>query len=248
METSENSIQKLEKQLESLIQKQNDFFSEINHIKQEISKLKTSESNKVQNQEKSSSILTEHTINDSYSDKKHSLKSLQKSFNNILKSKSDKKENNKQAHLKNLEKFIGENLMNKVGIAITIIGLAIGTKYSIEHNLINPLTRIILGYLFTIGLLIIGIRLHPKYKNHSAVLVSGAMTTKYFNTFSAYNFYELTRHYKAFILMVIFTIFTVLAALPYKQQIIAHIGLVGAYAIPFLLSNNSRNVQFLFSN
>ena len=35
-----------------------------------------------------------------------------------------------------LEKFIGENLINKIGIAITIIGVAIGAKYSIDHDLI----------------------------------------------------------------------------------------------------------------
>lgn len=31
------------------------------------------------------------------------------------------------------EKFIGENLINKIGIAILIIGVAIGAKYSIEQ-------------------------------------------------------------------------------------------------------------------
>ena len=31
----------------------------------------------------------------------------------------------------NIEKFIGENLINKIGILITIIGVFIGVKYSI---------------------------------------------------------------------------------------------------------------------
>lgn len=51
----------------------------------------------------------------------------------------------------NFEKLIGENLINKLGIAITIIGVAIGAKYSIDNNLINPLTRIILGYLMGVS-------------------------------------------------------------------------------------------------
>jgi len=34
-----------------------------------------------------------------------------------------------------LEKFIGEDLISKIGIAITVIGVAIGAKYSIEHDL-----------------------------------------------------------------------------------------------------------------
>src|SRR5690554_3850373 len=45
-----------------------------------------------------------------------------------------------------LEKIIGESLINKIGILILVIGVAIGAKYSIENNLISPLTRIVLGY------------------------------------------------------------------------------------------------------
>ena len=58
-----------------------------------------------------------------------------------------------------LEKFIGENLINKIGILITVIGVGIGAKYSIDNDLISPLTRIILGYLSGVALLGIGIKL-----------------------------------------------------------------------------------------
>src|SRR5690606_23858363 len=74
-----------------------------------------------------------------------------------------------------LEKFIGENLINKIGIAITILGVAIGTKYSIEHDLISPVTRILLGYVVGFALLGIGFRLKKKYSSYSAVLVSGSI-------------------------------------------------------------------------
>ena len=145
------------------------------------------------------------------------------------------------------EKFIGENLINKVGIIITVIGAGIGAKYSIEHQLISPLTRIILGYLLGIALLGVGIKLKTKYENYSAVLVSGAMAILYFLTFAAYDFYELITQAVAFSMMVVFTIFTVVAALSYNRQVIAVIGLVGSYAVPFLLSDGSGNHIFLFS-
>jgi len=63
----------------------------------------------------------------------------------------------------NMEKFIGENLMNKIGVVITVIGVAIDAKYSIENNLISPLTRIILGYLSSVVLLCIGMKLKTNY-------------------------------------------------------------------------------------
>jgi len=146
----------------------------------------------------------------------------------------------------NLEKFIGENLINKIGIAITVIGVAIGAQYAIENNLISPLTRIILGYLAGLGLLGFGIKLKAKYENYSAVLVSGALAILYFITFAANSFYGLFPQLMAFALMLVFTVFGVVAALNYNKQVIAHIGLVGAYAVPFLLSNDSGNATVLF--
>ncbi|MEO9502853.1 MAG: DUF2339 domain-containing protein [Nonlabens ulvanivorans] len=147
----------------------------------------------------------------------------------------------------NLEKFIGENLLNKIGILILLIGIGIGAKYSIENELISPLTRIVLGYLSAIGLLGFGIKLKKKYESYSAVLVSGAIVILYFITFFAYSFYELIPQTLAFAMMVLFTVFTIVASLNYNRQIIAHLGLVGAYAVPFLLSNDSGRVEVLFS-
>ncbi|MEP6646697.1 MAG: DUF2339 domain-containing protein [Saprospiraceae bacterium] len=146
-----------------------------------------------------------------------------------------------------IEKFIGENLINKIGIAITVIGVGIGAKYSIEHDLISPLTRIILGYLVGFTLLGVGIRLKKNYKNFSAVLVSGAIAIMYLITFAAYSFYGLMPQAVAFGLMVMFTAGTVYTAIQYNSQVIAIIGLVGAYAVPFLLSEGSGRAGILFA-
>lgn len=146
-----------------------------------------------------------------------------------------------------LEKIIGESWLNKIGILGIIIGVTILGKYSIDNNLISPLTRIILGYVTGIGLLGFGIKLKEKFESYSAVLVSGAMAIFYFITYFAYTFYGLIPQIMAFALMVIFTVFTVFAAFKYNRSVIAIIGLVGAYAVPFLLSNNSGNVTTLFN-
>jgi len=146
-----------------------------------------------------------------------------------------------------LEKIIGESWINKIGILIVIIGVAIGAKYSIENELISPLTRIILGYLVGIGLLGFGIKLKPKFEGYSAVLVSGFISIFYFITYFAYSFYNLIPQILAFAMMLIFTVFTVFAAIKYNRVVIAHIGLIGAYAVPFLLSSGSGRVDILFS-
>ncbi|MDR0815622.1 MAG: DUF2339 domain-containing protein [Bacteroidales bacterium] len=147
----------------------------------------------------------------------------------------------------NFEKFVGENLLNKIGIVIIVLGVAIGAKYAIDHELITPLTRIVLGYLFGVGLLGVAFKLKRQYEGFSAVLLSGSMAILYVITYVAYDFYALIPQGVSFALMVVFTAFTILAAIQYNRQVIAHIGLVGAYAVPFLLSRNDGNVVTLFS-
>ena len=146
----------------------------------------------------------------------------------------------------NLEKFIGENLISKIGVIVLVIGVAFGVKYSIDNDLISPLVRILLGYLFGFGLLAFGIKLKKKYENYSAVLVGGAFAIVYFVTYSGYTFYSLFPQIAAFVMMFLFTVLAVFAAVQYNRQVIAHIGLVGAYAVPFLLSNDSNSAMILF--
>jgi uncharacterized membrane protein len=146
-----------------------------------------------------------------------------------------------------LEKFIGENLISKIGIIVLVLGVGIGAKYAIDNNLISPLARIIIGYIFGFGLVGLAIKLKPKYLNFSSVLISGGMAIMYFVTYFAYASYALMPQSAAFALMVMFTIFSVAAALLYDRQVIAHIGLVGAYAVPFLLSDGSGNYLVLFA-
>ncbi|MES2630099.1 MAG: DUF2339 domain-containing protein [Bacteroidota bacterium] len=145
------------------------------------------------------------------------------------------------------EKFLGENLINKVGIAITILGVAIGARYAISHNLISPLMRILSGYGFALALAALALKLKKNYHNYSAVLLSGSLTMLYFLTYFAYSAYSIIPQLPAFILMVLFTAITVYAALRYNQQVIALIGMTGAYLVPVLLSTGQGNVSILFT-
>jgi uncharacterized membrane protein len=146
-----------------------------------------------------------------------------------------------------LEKYIGENLINKIGIIIIVFGVAVGAKYAIDNELISPLTRIIMGYAAGLALISFAMYLKKNYLNFSAVLLSGSMAILYFITFAAFSFYGIFPQALTFGLMLLFTAFTVVAALHYNMQVIAHIGLVGAYAVPFLLSDGSGRVHILFS-
>ncbi len=134
------------------------------------------------------------------------------------------------------EKFIGENLIMKLGILIVLIGVAIGGKYAIEHQLLSPAMRMIMGVVFGAALQGVAIKLKKNYKKLSAVLASGSMATLYFMTFFSYHLYGLIPMPVAFVAMTLITVATVWLACSYDMEIIAIIGLVGAYVIPFALS------------
>ncbi len=249
MSDNNDKINQLNEKLEFLIKKQDDFSREIDNLRNEINQLKNIHRESSSGWEEITSELPimgtdlpiqKENATTGFNPSKEPLKqnsNIQDDppTNKIPKVKSD------------LERFIGENLINKIGIAITITGVALGAKYSIENDLISPLTRIILGYLFGLGLLGCGIKLKNNYANYSAVLVSGAMAIMYFITYFAYGLYDLLPQFMAFILMLIFTVFTVVAAIHYNRQIIAQIGMVGAYGVPFLLNEGSGNITILFS-
>ena len=240
MNENQEKINQLSIKLDLLLQRHNNFSKDIERLRFEINRLQIVKPNS------DKTINSDHKIREK---KEHIIDPF--NFNKKQKPIPTKKItsiNKKIPKVKiDLEKFIGENLINKIGILITVLGVGIGAKYSIENNLISPLTRIILGYLVGLGLLGFGIKLKKKYENYSAVLVSGAITIMYFITYASYAFYNLIPQSIAFTLMVVFTLFTVIASIKYDKQVIAHIGLVGAYAVPFLLSENSGKIAILFS-
>jgi uncharacterized membrane protein len=242
-----DKINELEKRLRNLSEKQVAFLKEMKLLRQEVQVLKANQPIEVSKKEveipvvktveKAKTVeMPKFEVTETYNDEAEEITP-----------ETPFKKTESLFDIQNLEKFIGENLISKIGILIMIIGVVIGARYSIENNLISPLTRIILGYLVGIGLLGFGIKLKAKYENYSAVLVSGAIAIMYFITFAAYDFYHLIPQLMAFVLMVLFTVFTVIAALNYDKQVIALIGLIGAYAVPSFLSNGSGDMLTFFT-
>ena len=232
----QDKINLLHQKLDFLIKRQDSFQREISEIRKEIQALETT--SPVSKTPETVTFTREKPISEKPSVPKETVV-----FSRPTTSRTEPRIRKPS----NWEKFIGENLINKIGVLILIIGVGIGAKYAIDNELISPLTRIILGYFIGLGLLGFALKLKPKFESFSAVLLSGSMAIMYFITFLAYSLYGLIPQSLAFVIMVLFTIFTVFSALKYNQQVIAIIGLVGAYSVPFLLSDGSGKVLILFT-
>ena len=249
-------LSKLNRRLEKMVEYQKYFYREIDLIQQEINDLKiTAHPHKTASEpadyekppfaenKAPSPEMPPKTAQSSASEPKQAPQTEEKTnFNYTF---SDEKPTAKEKS--NLEKFIGENLISLIGIAILILGVGIGAKYAIDRDLISPTARIVFGYVFGFGLLGFAVRLKTKYHNFSSVLLSGSLAILYFITFAAHSYYDLIGLLPAFAVMFVLTDVAVVAALRYNRQVIAHFGLVGAYAIPLLLGGKTGNISILFA-
>lgn len=144
-----------------------------------------------------------------------------------------------------LEKFIGENLINKIGIIILVLGISYFVKYAIDKDWINEPGRVGVGILC--GSLILGVahRLRLQYKAFSSVLVAGAITVFYFTIAIAFHDYHLFSQTTAFMIMVFITAFSIMVSVLYNRQELAVLSLIGGFAVPFIVSTGAGNYHVL---
>ena len=146
-----------------------------------------------------------------------------------------------------LEKFIGENLINKIGILILVLGISFFVKYAIDKDWISEPARVGIGVLC--GALVMGIahKLKKNYAAFSSVLVAGAISIFYFTIAIAFHEYQLFSQTVAFAIMVVITAFATLVSVSYNRQELAVLSLIGGFAVPFMVSTGAGNYIVLLS-
>lgn len=146
-----------------------------------------------------------------------------------------------------IEKFIGENLINKVGILILVLGISFFVKYAIDKDWINEPARVGIGILA--GVLVMGLahKLKKNYSAFSSVLIAGAISIFYFTIYIAFNEYHLFSQTIAFVIMAFITAFSALVSISYNRQELAVLSLIGGFAAPFMISTGEGNYIILFT-
>lgn len=146
-----------------------------------------------------------------------------------------------------LEKFIGENIINKIGIGILVLGIAFFVKYAIDQNWINEIGRTSIGILA--GGLLIGVahRLQKSFKAFSSVLIGGGLAVLYFTISISFHDYHLFSQTAAFVIMVVITAFAVVLSIAYDRKELAILAIIGGFSTPFILSTGEGNYKVLFT-
>ena len=148
---------------------------------------------------------------------------------------------------RDLEKFIGENLINKIGIGILVLGIAYFVRYAIDKNWIGEVGRVAIGMLSGGLLTLLAHKIRKSYQAFSSVLVGGAMAVFYYTISIGFHDYQLFSQTIAFSIMVLITGFSVLLSIGYDKKELAILAIIGAFSTPLMVSNGAGNYIILFT-
>jgi uncharacterized membrane protein len=152
------------------------------------------------------------------------------------------------------ESTIGGKLSIWIGGLTLAIGGLYLAKYSIDAGLLGPRARTILGFMFGLALTIAGewTRRRPdrfslagfENANIPAILSGAGIFIMFGAVYAAHALYGLIGPTSSFIILAILALFSLGISLLHGP-ILASIGLIASYAVPFLISSNSANIPVL---
>ncbi len=148
---------------------------------------------------------------------------------------------------KDFEKFIGENILSKIGITTLVLGIAYFVKHAIDQNWINETGRVAIG-IFVGGLIIaVAHKLKNTYRAFSSILVGGGISVLYITVYIAFHDYQIFSQAVSFILLILITVFSVFLSILYDRKELAIFSLLGGFASPLLVSTGTGNYIVAFS-
>jgi hypothetical protein len=132
------------------------------------------------------------------------------------------------------------------GVVFALAGVLF-FKYSIEHGLISPALRVIIGVLTGLSFLVASETILRRRYEPAANSVAGAGVVILYAAFwAAKALYDLIGFEVAFTLMILVTAASCLMAVRHRSLVIAVLGTCGGFATPVLLSTNADRPIALF--
>jgi len=141
------------------------------------------------------------------------------------------------------------NLPVKVGVVLSLFGVAFLIREAIDRELFNlPIEYRLMGVaLFGLGLLVLGWRLRESRPGYALSVQGGGIAVLYLTTYAAYGLYGLIPAGGAFGLLLIFTMAVGALAVLQDSRALAVLGIVGGFMAPVLASTGSGDHVLLFS-
>jgi uncharacterized membrane protein len=133
------------------------------------------------------------------------------------------------------EQILGGNWLARIGILALIIGAAFFLKFAFDKQWLGPTARVILGVGVGFVLLGLGYYWNKRYPIFAQALSGGGIALLYLCIFAAFAAFNLLGFYLAIFFLVIISAISTFLAVRYNSMAMAILGIVGAFAAPFIL-------------
>ena len=145
------------------------------------------------------------------------------------------------------ERWIGVRGAAAAGGIVLALAALLFFQYSIEHGLISPTMRVVLGVIVGISCIVGSEWLVKRDQAAAANALAGAgIVILYGATWAAQNLYTLIGTVPALVLMVLITVVCVVLAVNRNASFIAVLGLLGGFATPILVASDMDSPAALF--
>lgn len=144
------------------------------------------------------------------------------------------------------ERWVGVRGAAVLGAIVLALAAFLFFRYAIEHSLLSPSLRVVLGTLVGVSALVAAEPLRKRYDVTAHALAGGGMVVLYATFWAARALYQLIGMEVAFAVMALTTAVGCLLAVRYASLLIAVLGLVGGFLTPLLLSSGQDRPLGLF--
>ena len=128
----------------------------------------------------------------------------------------------------------GQLWLNRLGIALVLLGVALLFRYSIEQGWLTPAVRVGFGAALGVVLFAAGLKLDGN-RRFGEVLLGGGVATFYIVGWAAFHLYGLIGYTAAFVGMVAITVLAFTMALGRDAMWLAVLGAAGGLGTPLIL-------------
>jgi hypothetical protein len=147
------------------------------------------------------------------------------------------------------EQKIGGTWLNRLGVVVLLIGLAFFLKYAFDHDWIDEVGRVAIGYCLGALLLAGGFWYQGKgnLPKFGSGLGGAGIGAWFISTWAAYNYYQIFAQTPAFVIMAAVTVAGVALAVYWNSPALASLGLLGGYMTPLLIQGvGGYQAQFTY--
>ncbi|MDX1586663.1 MAG: DUF2339 domain-containing protein, partial [Balneolaceae bacterium] len=140
---------------------------------------------------------------------------------------------------------LGENWLQRLGIALLLLGVAFLFKYSIDQGWLVPPVRSLIGLGIGLSLFVAGLQLEEAKDTLKQVCLGGGIGVFYITGFATFQLYSFAPGSVIWVFMIVVTLLSLSLSLQQNVPLLSIVGTLGGLGTPFMLYTGSGSLSAL---